>query len=181
MVKEVVESKNQSLGQILASSREALGFSIQDIAEKLNLTKAVIIYLESDDYHSGRKDVFYRGYLRSYAKILSLEAEELVDMYSDKVGSNEQAAMPEPKPGKPADTVALGKLQEHKFVKFILTHIKPITMILILSLIFIVGIWWGRKHSTVNLEASISSMNDELVGPASGNTVNNYRSVEISE
>ena len=74
MVKEAIDMSSQSLGQILAGSREEYGFSVQDIAEKLNLTKTVIIYLESDDYIPGKKDVFYRGYLRAYANLLSLEA-----------------------------------------------------------------------------------------------------------
>ncbi|MEE9452127.1 MAG: helix-turn-helix domain-containing protein [Gammaproteobacteria bacterium] len=69
-------------GRRLRLIREERGIKIQEIAEKLNLRLRVIEAIERDDYE-GRSDfVFIRGYLRNYAKLLNIAADEIVAAFN---------------------------------------------------------------------------------------------------
>ena len=68
-------------GERLKSAREALGFTPWDIANQLYLAEKVILALEEDDYETGPGPAFARGYLRSYAKLLRLSPEEIIQSF----------------------------------------------------------------------------------------------------
>lgn len=79
------------IGHTLQQAREKHELTIEEVASKLNLTKDVIQYLESDNYVSSNRDVFYRGYLRAYCNMLLLPADELVQRFSIIVGVDAEA------------------------------------------------------------------------------------------
>jgi len=68
-------------GWTLREARERLGVSEREVAEALNLPPQVIEAMEADDASKLPGAVFARGYLRSYAKLLELDAEALLDHY----------------------------------------------------------------------------------------------------
>ena len=88
MAKKVVETQEMFIGKRIQLVRRDLGLSIDDIAKQLNLTTEVIQYLESDNYKMTKKDVFYRGYLRSYARLLGLPEDEIINSYVAIVGKD---------------------------------------------------------------------------------------------
>ena len=67
-----------SLGQTLREAREGLGFSVADVAAQIKFAPRQIEALEADDYKSLPETAFVRGFVRSYAKILKLDAQELL-------------------------------------------------------------------------------------------------------
>jgi len=68
-------------GRQLREARERLGVSEREVAEALNLPPQVIEAMEADDAAKLPGAVFARGYLRSYAKLLELDAEQLLGHY----------------------------------------------------------------------------------------------------
>ena len=66
-------------GRRLRSEREALGVSVREVADTLNLSIAVVQALEDDDYKQLPGAVFIRGYVRAYARLLDLDPAPLVD------------------------------------------------------------------------------------------------------
>ena len=70
-------------GQRLRTARESLGVSPREVADALNLPLRVITALETDDYEGMPPSVFSRGYLRSYARLLELDAEALLAAYPE--------------------------------------------------------------------------------------------------
>ena len=68
-------------GSILRAEREALGVSVREVSETLNLSVAVIEAIEADDHERLPGPVFARGYVRAYARLLELEPEPLVAQY----------------------------------------------------------------------------------------------------
>lgn len=68
-------------GRILKMERERLGLSSEEIAIRLRLRVGVIEALERDDYREMAADVFMKGYLRSYAKLLNLEPEGVMQAF----------------------------------------------------------------------------------------------------
>lgn len=68
-------------GAQLRAAREAEGLSVDDVAHQLRLEAAVIRAVEADELDSLGAPVFVKGYLRSYARLLGLPEQELVDAW----------------------------------------------------------------------------------------------------
>lgn len=67
-----------SLGKALREARERLGLSIADVAHQTKLAPRQIEALEADDFQHLPEMPFVRGFVRSYAKILQLDAQPLL-------------------------------------------------------------------------------------------------------
>lgn len=89
-----------SPGEVLRLNREDSGLSLADVAVALNITVGKVKHLESDEFQKMHSEPFTRGYLRSYAKLLKIDAESLIRCYEEFIGS-----MSEDSSG---DTVGLG-------------------------------------------------------------------------
>ena len=70
-------------GRLLGAQREALGMTVQQVAETLNLTRHFIRSLEEDRYDKLPDEVFVRGYIRSYGKLVNLDPAQLLDLYEE--------------------------------------------------------------------------------------------------
>lgn len=76
----VMETTKKGPGEKLKHARESFGLTIWDIANQLYLPHHVLNALEEDDYHAHLPArAFIRGYLRSYAKLLNLSPEEILN------------------------------------------------------------------------------------------------------
>tara|TARA_R110002072_G_scaffold299394_1_gene474816 strand:+ start:7024 stop:8040 length:1017 start_codon:yes stop_codon:yes gene_type:complete len=64
--------------QVLRQAREALGISQDQVAQELYLTPNYIRLIDSDEIDKIAKQAFVRGYLRSYAKMVNVDADDVV-------------------------------------------------------------------------------------------------------
>lgn len=84
MSTEQTENNNtapvQQPGSVLKTKRESLGWSQQEIADRLRLRVSVIENIESNDFKSDQVATFTRGYLRSYAKVVGLNEEDVLGL-----------------------------------------------------------------------------------------------------
>jgi len=76
---EPVPQPLSSAGKILSARREEWGLSVAEVASNLNLGADTIEALEADDYDSLPGTTFIKGYMRSYARLLKLDVEGLMD------------------------------------------------------------------------------------------------------
>lgn len=76
--------------QMLSQAREALGLSQDQVAQELYLTPNYIRLIDSDEIDKIQKQAFVRGYLRSYAKLVHLDGDEVVARYEVSQGSTPQ-------------------------------------------------------------------------------------------
>ena len=67
-------------GHRLRQAREAAGMSVQDVADRLKIPIRVIDGLEKEEYAKLGAPVFVRGQLRSYARLLGLPIDTLIDI-----------------------------------------------------------------------------------------------------
>ncbi len=67
-----------SLGSILRDARERLGLSVADVAAQIKFAPRQIEALEAEDFKRLPEAAFLRGFVRSYAKILHLDAQTLL-------------------------------------------------------------------------------------------------------
>lgn len=67
-----------SAGALLREARERLGLSVADAAAQTKLAPRQIEALEADDYRHLPEMAFVRGFVRSYAKVLQIDAQPLL-------------------------------------------------------------------------------------------------------
>ena len=65
-------------GQLLAQARVAKEMSLADVAAKLKLTVRQVEALEAEDAEQLPGDVFLRGFVRNYARLMELDADEVI-------------------------------------------------------------------------------------------------------
>ncbi len=71
-----------SPGNMLRKAREEAGLSPRQVADQLCMVAATIIALEEDRYDCFNGEIFAKGYLRSYARLLDLDVESLLLAYT---------------------------------------------------------------------------------------------------
>lgn len=82
-------------GRALAEARVRRSLSVADVALQLKLSVSQIEALEADAYDRLPGAVFVRGFVRNYARLLELDAEELVaTLELEHKGTSAMAAVP---------------------------------------------------------------------------------------
>ncbi len=72
-----------TVGRKLRAAREAAGLSLADIAQSLKFTPRQIELLEADDYAALPGVTVVRGFIRSYAKLLKMDADALLHLLAE--------------------------------------------------------------------------------------------------
>jgi len=67
-------------GALLAAQREAMGWTVEQIADQLKLAVRQVKALEAGDYDALPNMAVTRGFVRAYAKVLKMDAAPLVAM-----------------------------------------------------------------------------------------------------
>ncbi|MDD9939477.1 MAG: helix-turn-helix domain-containing protein [Myxococcales bacterium] len=93
-----------SLGSYLKAERELRELSVAEVAQATRIPVRVLRHLEADDWDRLPADVFVRGYLRAYARVLGTDETELLSRFEGR-GQVEDlsAALPAvyaPEPGR---------------------------------------------------------------------------------
>jgi cytoskeleton protein RodZ len=65
-------------GKTLAAAREAMGWTVEQVADQLKLAVRQVVALEAGDYASLPGPAVVRGFIRAYAKVVKLDAVPLV-------------------------------------------------------------------------------------------------------
>jgi cytoskeletal protein RodZ len=92
------------LGDEFRAAREARHLSLSDVSEQIHIRSVYLQCIESEDWSSIAAPVYVRGFVRTYARFLGLDAESAVERVNALMG--EAAAKPaEPVPVKAAKPV----------------------------------------------------------------------------
>lgn len=79
----------------LRQARKQAGFSQEKIAKHLHLRLSVVEAIENDQYDQIEELVFIRGYLRAYANLLNLSADEIIYAFNQlEAAQMEEEASP---------------------------------------------------------------------------------------
>ena len=81
----------ESVGAKLRAARLSQGMTVEEIAQITKLPKGSLELLENDDYNALPALVFIRGFVRSYARTVGLNGDELVRQLP-----HQQGLSPEP-------------------------------------------------------------------------------------
>lgn len=74
-------------GQLLKEHREERGLTVNEVASALKLNAKTITAIEEGDTDSLPPKTFLRGFVRSYAKFLKLDTEEILSAFLSEMGS----------------------------------------------------------------------------------------------
>lgn len=66
-----------SIGEVLRKRRDELGLSIENVAGKLNLRKVMVDSIERGDEKFLPHEVYVKGYIKEYARLLGIESDIL--------------------------------------------------------------------------------------------------------
>ncbi|MGB9697748.1 MAG: helix-turn-helix domain-containing protein [Thermodesulfobacteriota bacterium] len=73
-----------SLGQLLKLKRQDQGLSLEKIAHITRISLYNLQFLENDQYHLLPGEIYVRGYLKSYARVLRIDPEEIIKLYHEQ-------------------------------------------------------------------------------------------------
>lgn len=77
-------------GALLRQARERKGLSREAVAEQLNLLLSQVVALEENDFARFPGETFVRGHLRSYARLLAIDVDELLKIYGGAASATAQ-------------------------------------------------------------------------------------------
>lgn len=153
------------IGPRLKRAREELRLSITDIARQLRLTEERIESLENNDYQDMPGTTFVKGYLRAYARLVNLPADDLI------LDFERLHLMPEAK----SFIVSSYKqpiLLSNKSLRWVVYLIG-------IGLFILAATWWSSSNSNdpANVNASDAKHLSAKNVPATGALTNNTLSI----
>lgn len=80
------------IGEALREAREQQGRTIEDAARATRVRSDYIRALEEESFHAFGGDVYAKGFLKSYARYLSLDPEPLLEVYRRELAQDDWQA-----------------------------------------------------------------------------------------
>lgn len=139
-------------GRLLRQARLDLRLAPEDVAQMLHLSSKQINALEKDDYEALPGPTYVRGYLRSYAQLLGLAPEKIIDTYN-------QLTIPPP-------PIALPQSAPPPQITSKDSPVKAATIGLVLVIAGLVYLWWQSHSPDVSLQLSERYTAQSVVEPA---------------
>lgn len=126
------ENLEKTPGEILEQTRKSKGLTIRDISEQLHLLPLYVESLENGNYKKIPSTAFVKGYMRSYATFLGLDANDLIARLPSEYQLERVFS-------KNTDSANNGSAKLQK-ISFIL-----ISLIFILGLLGLTLYWWQLR------------------------------------
>lgn len=134
-------------GQRLRAAREQRGWSLDEVCARLHLPQRVVAMLEKDDFSSIEHDVYLRGYLASYARLLGIPLQA-VDIH---VRERNVA---------PPTLVATGRISHSRYL--FQRYSVPTVYVILTGLIVAPAVWLATHGGLDQNLARVSSLEQSL-------------------
>jgi cytoskeletal protein RodZ len=90
-----------TLGEKLRQAREARGISISEVAEQTRISALYLEAIENNDYRTLPGGIFNKGFVKSFAKFVGVDAEEALQDYSSLLAEQGAESGDDPKTYRP--------------------------------------------------------------------------------
>ena len=155
---EVVAANRVNPGETLRQARESNGWSLAEVALKLNLTTTSLGNLEAGAFDKLPGHTFARGYIRAYAKLLGIDQAVLVQEFDQFTGTDAQGS----------NVHGLGRIEEPTRVSH--TILRIVSLLLLIAVVGGGFVWWQDQTSQRNKDLTSNAMEHVEVESADGTT-----------
>ncbi|MGY2255199.1 RodZ domain-containing protein [Pseudomonas reactans] len=155
---EVVAANRVNPGDTLRQARESNGWSLAEVALKLNLTTTSLGNLEAGAFDKLPGHTFARGYIRAYAKLLGIDQAILVQEFDQFTGTDSQGS----------NVHGLGRIEEPVRVSH--TILRIVSLLLLVAVIGGGFVWWQDQTSQRTKDLTSNAMEHVEVESADGTT-----------
>lgn len=155
---EVVAANRVNPGDTLRQARESNGWSLAEVALKLNLTTTSLANLEAGAFDKLPGHTFARGYIRAYAKLLGIDQAVLVQEFDQFTGTDSQGS----------NVHGLGRIEEPVRVSH--TILRIVSLLLLIAVIGGGFVWWQDQTSQRTKDLTSNAMEHVEVESADGTT-----------
>ncbi|MFT4677445.1 MAG: cytoskeleton protein RodZ [Patiriisocius sp.] len=155
--------------QVLREAREGMGFSQEQVAHELYLTPNYIRLIDSDEIDKIAKQAFVRGYLRSYAKMVKVDDDDVVARFEISQGA------------KPQKTLVRGVTREALGSTNFTGPVIQTGILGLVGLIIIISLVWSLSSGEDESEVVVTSPGSSVVGASSGTLEDENVSVSLLE
>ena len=132
---EVLAATRVNPGETLRQARENNGWTLAEVALKLNLTVSSLSNLETGAFDKLPGHTFARGYIRTYAKLLGMDQTSLVREFDLYTGTDANGS----------SVHSLGRIEEPVRVSH--TILRIVSLLLLFVVIGGGFIWWQDQTS----------------------------------
>lgn len=153
MSEEQLEQPQVTPGQLLKQAREELGFSSQNIADKVRLKNSLILDIEADNYDINISLTFLKGYLKLYAKQVGVAEETVIGAFDNLKTQKKEPAKLQSFSKRIANQAHDDKLM-------------LVTYLIVAIVIALVVIWWFQQSSSVPVAKVMPSPAPVAASPA---------------
>lgn len=92
-----------ALGDRFRSAREARGLSLSDVSEQIRIRSIYLAAIEDENWGAVGAPVYIRGFLRTYARFLGLDPEDVVAAFNGEVPQASTAAVTGSEPSRASE------------------------------------------------------------------------------
>jgi len=127
-------------GERLAAERIKKGLSLEDVAGRMHLSTSILEAIEENNFDEITAPIFVKGYLRAYARIVTLSEDEMIEQYLEMYSEED------PPISSTSNMVPELSVKD--------ARMKWTTYLVIVVLGMLLAAWWWNKQQ--NNEAPIS-------------------------
>ncbi len=135
-------------GKVLRDKRQQMGLSQADVATRLHLSVQTVKDIEADDYTHFSAAIYVRGYIRSFASLVGVASEPLLDAFVKMGFVNELNK--EPRTSYIASSVTK-TVRMHYSRRRIASWMSYVFFIFLITLVVV---WWhgqrNHRHATIS-------------------------------
>lgn len=166
IMEETQIQPNENPGVLLAKERERKGYSPDFVAGKLHLRVRIIELLEAGQFDLLPEEVFVKGYIRAYAKLLGISPEPLLRIFQ-KI----------PAPEKKIEKALWQQRKKESARKEQLIRLIP--ALVVLAALIIVGTWWQKsREKNITIAPPIALSTTSVVAPLAVDNVSTIAKLE---
>lgn len=147
MQEDLGNSRSIGPGDHLRAARIDMELSIEDVATRMHLSIAILEAIEENNFDDITAPIFVKGYLRAYARIVSLNEDEMIQQYLNYYSEEDP-------PINSTSNLAPEISSDD-------VRIKWTTYLVIFGLLVLLAVWWWNQYQ---LKTDVVSLDAEQVG-----------------
>ncbi len=144
-------------GERLQAARIQQGLSLDDVADRMHLSLSILKAIEDNNFEEITAPIFVKGYLRAYARIVSLNEDEMILQYLDFYSEED--------PPISSTSNILPELSVGD------ARIKWTTYLVILVIGVLLVAWWWNREQNSEVPISLDSQSTEQRSSADADVI----------